>query len=71
VSGWTEITSTSDLQKGDLLFFKNDTSDRVSHTASMPVAVSYPRLVQRGKVITSSISTAYWTRNFVNARRVF
>ena len=24
-----------------------------------------------GKVITSSISTAYWTRNFVNGRRVF
>ncbi|MEG1755082.1 MAG: hypothetical protein RR297_02985 [Clostridia bacterium] len=24
-----------------------------------------------GKVITSRIGTSYWTRNFVNGRRVF
>lgn len=72
VSGWTEITSTSDLQKGDLLFFKNDTSDRVSHTGIYAGGGKFIHASSSaGKVITSSISTAYWTRNFVNARRVF
>ena len=72
VSGWTEITSTSDLQKGDLLFFKNDTSDRVSHTGIYAGGGKFIHASSSaGKVITSYISTAYWTRNFVNARRVF
>lgn len=72
VSGWTEITSINDLQKGDLIFFKNDTSDRVSHTG---IYAGGGRFIHAsssaGKVIISSISTAYWTRNFVNGRRVF
>ena len=72
VSKWAEITSIGDLQKGDLLFFKNDTSSRVSHTG---IYAGGGRFVHAsssaGKVITSSISTAYWTRNFVNGRRVF
>ncbi|NLI54018.1 MAG: hypothetical protein GX417_06765 [Clostridiales bacterium] len=72
VSKWTEITSTSDLKRGDLLFFKNDTSSNVSHTA---IYIGGGKFIHAsssaGKVITSSISTSYWTRNFVNARRVF
>lgn len=72
VSKWAEITSTGDLQKGDLVFFKNDTSDRVSHTG---IYIGGGRFIHAssssGKVITSSISTSYWTRNFVNGRRVF
>lgn len=72
VSKWAEITSTGDLQKGDLVFFKNDTSDRVSHTG---IYIGGGKFIHAssssGKVITSSISTAYWTRNFVNGRRVF
>lgn len=72
VSKWTEITSTGDLQKGDLIFFKNDTSDRVSHTG---IYIGGGKFIHAsssaGKVITSSITTAYWTRNFVNGRRVF
>ena len=72
VSKWAEITSTGDLQKGDLVFFKNDTSDRVSHTG---IYIGGGKFIHAssssGKVITSSISTSYWTRNFVNGRRVF
>lgn len=72
VSKWTEITSTSDLQKGDLLFFKNDTSTKVSHTGIYAGGGKFIHASSSsGKVITSSISTSYWTRNFVNARRVF
>jgi len=72
VSKWTEITSISDLQKGDLLFFKNDTSSSVSHTGIYAGGGSFIHASSSaGKVITSSITTSYWTRNFVNARRVF
>ena len=72
VSGWTEITSPGDLQKGDLVFFKNDTSDRVSHTGIYAGGGKFIHASSSsGKVITSSISTDYWTRNFVNGRRVF
>lgn len=72
VSKWAEITSISDLQKGDLVFFKNDTSDRVSHTGIYAGGGKFIHASSSaGKVITSSISTAYWTRNFVNGRRVF
>lgn len=72
VSRWTEITSTADLQKGDLVFFKNDSSDRVSHTGIYAGGGKFIHASSSsGKVITSSISTDYWTRNFVNGRRVF
>jgi len=72
VSKWTEITSPGDLQKGDLVFFKNDSSDRVSHTGIYAGGGKFIHASSSsGKVITSSISTDYWTRNFVNGRRVF
>jgi cell wall-associated NlpC family hydrolase len=72
VSRWAEITSTSNLQKGDLVFFKNDTSSSVSHTG---IYIGGGKFIHAsssaGKVITSSITTSYWTRNFINGRRVF
>jgi len=72
VSKWAEITSPGDLQKGDLVFFKNDSSDRVSHTGIYAGGGKFIHASSSsGKVITSSISTDYWTRNFVNGRRVF
>ena len=72
VSRWTEITSTGDLQKGDLVFFKNDNTSRVSHTGIYAGGGKFIHASSSsGKVITSSISTSYWTRNFVNGRRVF
>ncbi len=72
VSRWAEITSTGDLQKGDLVFFKNDSSSNVSHTGIYAGGGKFIHASSSsGKVITSSISTDYWTRNFVNGRRVF
>ncbi len=69
---WTEITSIGDLRKGDLLFFRNDTSSRVSHTG---IYIGGDHFIHAssssGKVVRSNITTSYWTRNFVNARRVF
>jgi len=72
VSSWGNVSSISDLQKGDLLFFKNDTSDRVSHTGIYCGGGKFIHASSSaGEVVTSYISGAYWTRNFVNGRRVF
>jgi cell wall-associated NlpC family hydrolase len=72
VSSWGNVSSISDLQKGDLVFFKNDTSDRVSHTGIYCGGGAFIHASSSsGKVIKSYMSTSYWTRNFVNGRRVF
>ena len=70
-SGWEEITSLSQVQPGDLLFFKSDSSDRVSH---MSVYVGDNQQIHAvtsaGQVCQQEVS-AYYVRNFVTARRVF
>jgi len=73
-SGWTKIESLGDIQKGDLLFFKSDSSSTVSHVA---IALDKNTIIHASsgskKVLISSIKTTggYYTRNFVVARRVF
>lgn len=72
VSRWPLITAISDLQRGDLVFFRNDTSSKISHTGIYMGGGSFIHSSSSaGGVIVSSISTAYWTRNFVSGRRVF
>lgn len=69
---WKYISSMDDLQRGDLLFFKNNTSEKVSHTGiyiggGMMIDASS----SSGKVVKRSTKTDYWMRNFVCARRIF
>ncbi len=68
---WKRIDSVNDLKKGDLLFFKSDTSDKVNHTA---IYIGNKKFIHasasKGKVVQSSFSD-YWYRNFVCGRRVF
>ena len=68
-SGWTEITSYSKLQKGDILFFRSDESSRVSHTG---IYIGGGTMIDasssNGKVVKRAVSN-YWKRNLVNARR--
>lgn len=69
---WKLVENISDLKKGDLVFFKSDTEDRVSHTGIYIGGGSFIHASSSsGKVITSSMSGSYWTRNFVCGRRVF
>ena len=53
----------------DILFFRSDESSRVSHTG---IYVGGGMMIDassgNGKVVKRSVS-AYWKRNFVNARR--
>ena len=70
-SAWTKISSTSALKKGNLVFFKSDTSSYISH---MGIYIGDGQFVHassgQGKVMVSDISNTYWARNFVFARRV-
>jgi len=69
VSRWKNITKMSDLKKGDLLFFKSDSSSRVSHTG---IYIGGNTMIDasssNGKVVKRALSS-YFKRNFVNARR--
>ncbi len=69
VSRWKNITNINDLKKGDILFFKSDHSSRVSHCG---IYVGGGMMIDassaNGKVVKRAVS-AYWKRNFVNARR--
>ena len=71
MSSWTKITNTGSLQKGDLVFFRSDTSSYISH---MGIYIGDRQFVHassgQGKVMVSSIDNVYWARNFVLARRV-
>ncbi len=68
---WKRIDSVDELKKGDLLFFKSDTSDKVNHTA---IYIGNKQFIHasasKGMVVQSSFSS-YWYRNFVCGRRVF
>ncbi len=68
-SRWKTISKFDDIKKGDILFFKSDASSSVSHCGiyiggGMMIDASSAN----GKVVKRSVS-AYWKRNFVNAKR--
>lgn len=70
-SSWDKITSTSALRKGDLVFFRSDTSSYIGH---MGVYIGGGQFVHassgQAKVMVSDFDNTYWARNFVLARRV-
>ncbi len=71
VSAWTKITSTGSLKKGDLVFFKSDTSSYVSHMGIYTGGGQFVHASSgQGKVMVSALDNSYWARNFVLARRV-
>jgi cell wall-associated NlpC family hydrolase len=70
VSRWKNITSISDLKKGDLVFFCSEKSSRVSHVG---IYIGDGEMIDasssEGKVVRRAVSTNYWKKCFVNARR--
>lgn len=72
ITGWQKIEKTQLIKKGDLLFFKNDVGDQITHVG-ISVGTSYfiHASSSSGKVVLSSLTEEYWARNFVFARRVF
>ena len=72
VSGWGYVGSIDELQAGDLVFFKSDSSDSVNHTGIYCGGSKFVHASSSsGQVRYSSIHTDYWVRNFINGRRVF
>lgn len=69
---WTLISDMGDLKRGDLLFFKDDKKDYVTHTG---IYIGGGTMIDasssNGKVVKRSCTTSYWKRNFVCGRRVF
>lgn len=69
VSSWEKITSISSLKRGDLIFFKSDSSDRVSHVG---IYLGGNKMIDasssEGEVVKRSLGS--WSRrNFVCGRR--
>lgn len=71
VSAWDKVESVDDLRAGDLVFFRSESSSRISHTAIYLGGGQYIHASSsRGKVIISSVSS-WFKENFVLGRRVF
>ena len=68
-SSWKNISSYSDVQKGDILFFKSDTSSSVSHCAIYVGSGMMIDASSGNEAVVKRAVSAYWKRNFVNARR--
>ncbi|MGI6161640.1 MAG: peptidoglycan-binding protein [Christensenellales bacterium] len=70
-SKWTNITSMSNLKRGDLLFFKTN-GKAIGHTG---IYIGNGMMIDasssNGKVVKRSCTTPYWRSAFRNARRVF
>ncbi len=70
VGDWEKITSTSKLQKGDLLFFLNNGRTEIGHVG---IYIGSGQMIDassgNGKVVRRSISSSYWKKNFTHARR--
>jgi cell wall-associated NlpC family hydrolase len=68
-SAWASI-SFSNLQKGDLIFFRSETSSSITH---MGIYIGNNQFVHassgQAKVMVSTLST-YWTNLYMGARRV-
>ncbi len=71
VSSWAKITGSTSLKKGDLIFFRSDTSSGISH---MGIYTGNRQFVHassgQGKVMVSSLDNVYWARNYLFGRRV-
>ncbi len=72
VSDWQNIKSYSDLKKGDLIFFYNNSKSKIGHVG---IYIGGGEMVDassaNGKVVRRSINTSYWKSHFVNARRAW
>lgn len=69
VSSWEKITSINKLKRGDLIFFKSDSSDRVSHVGIyLGSNTMIDASASEGEVVKRSLGS--WSRrNFVCGRR--
>jgi peptidoglycan hydrolase-like protein with peptidoglycan-binding domain len=69
-SAWQSVGGVGNLQKGDLIFFRSETSSSITH---MGIYIGDNQFVHassgQAKVMVSSLNT-YWTNLYMGARRV-
>lgn len=71
VSAWTRVNGTTTLKKGDLVFFRSDTSSYISHMGIYTGGGQFVHASSgQARVMTSSLDNVYWARNYMFARRV-
>jgi len=70
VSDWTKISKIGDLQRGDLIFFYNNSYSKVGHVG---IYIGNGMMIDasssNGKVVKRSCTTSYWKSHFVCGRR--
>lgn len=71
VSSWQQISSLSECQRGDLLFFTSDGRTAVNHTGIYLGGGQFVHASSSAGRVVISTTTGYYQRNFVVARRVF
>ena len=69
-SAWSSVSGISNLKKGDLIFFRSETSNNITH---MGIYTGDGQFVHassgQAKVMVSTLST-YWTNLYMGARRI-
>ncbi len=72
ISNWATITDKNSLAVGDLVFFKSDNDQKISH---MGIYLGGGRFIHASSanegVDISGMSSDYYLRNFVTAKRIF
>jgi len=72
LSSWTTISDSGSLAVGDLVFFKSDSSSTISHMGIYLGGGSFIHAApSSGGVAVSSMSSGYYLRNYVTAKRIF
>jgi len=71
VSSWKGISAAADLKRGDLVFFRSDSSAQVSHVAIYLGGNQIIHAVPSSGKVVKAAMTGYWSNNYVSGRRVF
>jgi cell wall-associated NlpC family hydrolase len=69
-TSWTKVSDIDSVKRGDLLFFKSDSSSTIGHVG---IYIGGGEMIDassaNGEVVRRGAKTSYWRRNFVVARR--
>jgi peptidoglycan hydrolase-like protein with peptidoglycan-binding domain len=71
ISAWASVPDMASLQVGDLVFFKSDKSSVISHSGIYMGGGSFIHSApSSGGVAISTMTSGYYNRNYVSAKRI-
>lgn len=71
MASWEDVESKSDLMTGDLIFFRNSSSERISHVAIYMGGGQIIHAIPSENSVYISTLTGYWDKYYVSAKRIF